>query len=470
MLATGGWLLFGANGPANLPSSTPADLQPTRQPDSTRTPGEPTEAARTTNSTSEAPATQPAPLSEIPADIAAQMDEIEVEVERLRGLDQREPITRTLLSAEQLRERMKLEFLKENDEQATADDLRVLSAFGLIEPNYDLFNFYLDLYTEQVAGYYDDEAKEMVVILGEEFDGPERSTYAHEFTHLLQDQQYGLSDGLGLTDENCEADSEYCAAVQALTEGDASLTEQYWLYTYGSEEDRQQIDDFYQSMQSPVFDSAPLFMQEDLGFAYIYGAEFVLQLFETGGYQEIDAAFANPPVSTEQILHPNNYPYDQPLEVFMPDFSAILGQELREIDRGVIGEWYTYLTLAKGRKQSIRLSDAQAKLASAGWGGDAYAVYLDESNNELFLAAQWVWDTQDDAHDFYDALEDYGRMRWGKPSPSSSSNTLIWADTTDGTVIVQGEGLGTAWVITPDGESANLLLQSLGEGEHAGVN
>jgi len=42
------------------------------------------------------------------------------------------------------------------------------------------------------------------------------------FTHVLQDQAYRLSEGLGLNDEACEADSEKCAATQALIEGDAT--------------------------------------------------------------------------------------------------------------------------------------------------------------------------------------------------------------------------------------------------------
>lgn len=465
-LATGGVLLFDNQGvDRQLPT-----LIPSASPTSQAAPTEETSVGKSTTPQETAEATPASPQDKLPVEIAAQMDEIQSQVEDLRGLTQVEPVIRTLLTADQLRERLVQDFLEENDEQELEDDLRVLSAFGLIDRDFNLYDFYIDLLSEQIAGYYDDENKEMVVIQGEEFDGPERLTYAHEFTHTLQDQHYGLRDGLGIDDDHCQADSEYCAAVQALLEGDATLTEQYWLYSYGSTEDIQQLDDFYQTMESPVYDSAPEFMKEDFAFSYLSGTDFVFALFEKGDFAAIDAAYAHPPRSTEQIMHPEKYPGDQPLEVFMPEFGAVLGRDLREIDRGVVGEWYTYLTLAKGRQESFRLADAQARKAADGWGGDAYAVYIDDSTGDIFLAVQWVWDTRNDASDFFSSLCDYGKFRWGGSADQLFDNTLFWDDTSDGAVIVQWEGLLTSWVIAPDSEAANLLLQSLGEGEHAGVN
>lgn len=479
-LSTGGLLLFGNRTWASLLSGLTPTAYPTRLLTATPLAGAALPTAtrkvaidlRTTtpepSSTSNAAPTE-TPVS-LPEDVAAQMDEIQTQVEKLRGLVQIDPVKRSVLTPEQLRQKIISEFAQENDQQSMKDDLRVLSAFGLIDPDYDLYNFYINLYSEQVAGYYDDKTKEMVVIQGEAFDGPERMTYAHEFTHILQDQYFGLQDGLKLNEGHCKVDSEYCAAVNALIEGDASLTEQYWLYTYGSDTDKQQIDDFYSSLQSPVYDAAPEFIKEDFGFSYTAGVEFVLNLFKKGGYTEIDNAYAEPPVSTEQIMHPAKYPFDTPVNVFMPDLAAGLGLNAREIDRGVIGEWYTYLLLGKGRSQSIRLSEAQARQAANGWGGDAYVVYQDNASGNVLLAARWVWDTSDDVVDFFASFKDYGKLRWGQPDVGSQSNTLVWSNTPDGTVIFQSGGLGTAWVIAPDGETAGLMLQSLSEGAHAGLN
>ena len=60
------------------------------------------------------------------------------------------------------------------------------------------------------------------------------------------------------------------------------------------------------------------------------------------------------PVSTEQILHPEKYPPYKPIPVELPDLSSTLGADWVEIERNVMGEWYTYLILAHGKDASFR--------------------------------------------------------------------------------------------------------------------
>ena len=72
-----------------------------------------------------------------------------------------------------------------------------MAAFGLINPDFDLQNLYIDLYSEQIAGFFDIEENEMVVVQGEGFGGVERFVYAHEYTHVLQDQNFDIENGLG---------------------------------------------------------------------------------------------------------------------------------------------------------------------------------------------------------------------------------------------------------------------------------
>ena len=58
------------------------------------------------------------------------------------------------------------------------------------------------------------------------------------------------------------------AALQshALIEGDASLTEYNWYFQYATEQDQSDIQTFYESFQSPVYDSSPEFMK--VGFSF----------------------------------------------------------------------------------------------------------------------------------------------------------------------------------------------------------
>lgn len=402
--------------------------------------------------------TVPATVS-LPPDIAAQMDEIEQQVIRIRGLQPRFSLRRELLTTSQLHQKVIDDFLKDYTPAEVEKDVTTLSLFGLLPRNFDLYTLLRDLYTEQIAGFYDDETKTMYVIQDEAFRGPQRSTYAHEYTHALQDQTFDFRGGLKMTDETCEQQSEYCAAVQSLIEGDASLTEQFWLLNAASPEDRQQIQEFYQNYQSPVFDTSPEFLQQDFLFPYRQGLDFVLALYQKGRWSAINAAFEKPPVSTEQILHPEKYPNDAPLEVNVPDLSPVLtGYEL--YDEGEIGEWYLYLILAYGEKQAWRLSESIAAQAAAGWGGDVYQVWRNPQNGKTLLLVNIRWDSENDAKEFYDAFQQYGVQRWGQPL-SSTANASRWQESTAGQSILIREKSRTLWILGSDAKAVTNALEAL---------
>jgi len=433
----------------------------------------PTPATLPVTPTPAAPLTLPTPITgvtatpgagtttDIPADVAAQMDQIQNEVSQLRGLKQPPSVQRALLTVDQLREQVKSNFFKDYKPDEVADDVRVLSSFGLLAPGYDLYDLYLNLYTEQIAGYYDLDSHEMFVVLDQGFQGPQRSTYAHEFTHVLQDYDHNVRQGLRYTEEYCKTDSEYCAAIQSLIEGDASITEQAWLYNYGTDQDRSEIDKYYQDVPLSVYDSAPPFLKEDFVFPYRQGVDFVLTLFENGGFTRVDQAYADPPTSTEQILHPDRYPDDKPVTVTLPDLSSTLGRDLRELDKGVMGEWYTYLILGHGVQSAFQLPDDQAKSASDGWGGDAYAVYWDETAGKPVVALYTVWDTADDAAQFATAFPQYATARWGNPDAGGTADQTSWSGSADGVSIFQHSGKVTVWVMAPSASDAGTVLQTV---------
>ncbi len=64
-----------------------------------------------------------------------------------------------------------------------------------------LRDLYIEMLTSQVAGLYDDTTKRMYVVTETGEIGPaEKITYAHEYTHALQDQAFDLSDDQGHRD------------------------------------------------------------------------------------------------------------------------------------------------------------------------------------------------------------------------------------------------------------------------------
>jgi len=388
------------------------------------------------------------PLSETPGaevdpDIAQQMDEIQMQVVLDRGLKPFETVNRLLYSPEQLREKIKKDFDEEySPEEAHADAL-VMAAFGLLEPDFDFYNFQIDLLSEQISGFYDPKTGEMVVVQGEDFGGVERLTYAHEYTHALQDQNFDLEDGVGINDENCDANSEGCAAVRALVEGDATLAQFNWFATHATSEDQSDLMASMNETDMPVFDTAPEFITMDLLFPYEYGYAFAQHLYNVGGWGTVDRAYRELPVSTEQIMHPERYPDDKPIPVALSDFSDLLGSGWEEIDRGIMGEWSTYLILSQGLDERARIDESSAALAVEGWGGDEYVVYYNADTENTVMILHTTWDTSKDADEFATTFSDYLTGRFG----TTGDNT--WQGS-DGYHTFYLEGDTTTWILAPD--------------------
>src|SRR3990172_9433251 len=465
-LVVGGyfWKFISGDIVTNLPIPTSMQQEtaiPTQSTPKTPNPtSPPTEfSSQSRNMTATPGITAPSPGSNLPADISNQMDKIQEQVIELRGLASTGPVTRSLLTQEGLREHVVTDFLKDYTQTESFEDALVLTTLGLLPPDFDLYGFYVEIYSEQIAGFYDDETNEMYVIQGEGFQGPERLTYSHEYTHALQDQNFGTQDGLGCNDDAWEQDSEGCAALQALIEGDATLLEITWLIKDATRQDRREIEQFYVNLDSPVFDSAPAFMREDFLFPYSYGQLFVEHLYKQGGWDSVDQAYHNQPVSTEQILHPDRYPADRPVPVDLPDLTPALGDGWREIDRGAMGEWYTYLILAEGLDPARRLKQLEAQTASEGWGGDAYVVYYNDQIKATALILQSIWDSAREADEFSQAFEKYASARFDTPTGTQAS-LKIW-DSPDSSNLFRKNGVETTWILAPDSSTAQAIYDTL---------
>jgi len=404
--------------------------------------------------------TEPPDAAALPPEVQAEMDLIQQQVAAIRQLQPKQAVDRALLSRQELQERILTDFLRDFTPAEAQNEQQVLRLLGLLPNGTDLYGLYQSLYSEQVAGYYNSEEEQMVVVEEGGFGGTERMTYAHEFVHALQDQIYDLENGLRLTVNDCKQAEERCTALQALLEGDATYLQQSWLFRHASEQDQNELQEALQDMASPVFDSAPAYLREDFTFPYLKGLEFVASLFDQGGWQAVNDAYADPPVSSEQILHPERYPEDRPVAVSLPAFEGLLGPGWKELDRNVLGEWYTYLVLAHGADEEARLPGGDARRAAAGWGGDAYAAYADVSGQSAVLVLRTAWDSLRDAEEFWQALQRYGIARWGAPT-HQDGDRLEWQNAPEGAVSLRRSGLETLWLTASDPQTAALVLGGL---------
>jgi len=237
----------------------------------------------------------------------------------------------------------------------------------------------------------------------------------------------------------------------ALIEGDASITEILWFETYATRKDYRDLIQDFDNSETTILDSAPVFLASDLYFPYEYGYAFAQYLYDEGGFKAVDDAYENLPLSTEQILHPERYPEDVPKEVTLPDLSEVLGGSWTLFDQNILGEWYTFLILNQGYEEAYRLDVDLATIAAEGWGGDAYAFYINEATDEVTFILDTHWDSMGDAVEFRDAFERFARLRWEITDEDILGQTAWLGENTVSTLLQEGER--TLWVI-----SANRVL------------
>jgi len=388
-----------------------------------------------------------APTQGLP-DSPPDLEEIQGQVSTVRGLYPTGPLDRELLAPEALGRRVEEDFLAEYTDEEAADDVRVLALFGLVEPGFDLRDFHLAFYEEQVAGYYDTEIERMYVV-GSQWGGAERLTYAHEYVHALQDQTYDLEGALGYNDEACQQDPERCAALSALIEGDATLAEEQWWQAYSTQQDYEDLLASIESYRGDVFNAAPAYIRQDFLFPYDQGLQFVRALFRQGGWAAVDAAYLDPPTTTEQILHPELYRKEATLPVEVPGMLEALGEGWHEIEAGVLGEWFTHLVLDE------EIPGWEAADAAAGWGGDAYRAYADDAGDRSALVLVTRWDSPRDAFEFVKAFHAYGGWRFGERRTEQTERRWTWHR---GAVLLERAYDQTLWIVAPD-EATQVALR-----------
>ena len=149
-----------------------------------------------------------------------------------------------------------------------------------------------------------------------------------------------------------------------------------------------------------ALNNAPAYLRETSLFPYQNGLALVQRLIADGGYDAINAAFADPPDSTEQVLHPNKYVQrEAPINVRIPaGFAGLVGPGWSEAVRDTLGELILRVWLTQHN-----ISAEGARRATEGWGGDRL-VLLRGANGSLAVAMKTTWDTADDALEFATTL------------------------------------------------------------------
>lgn len=363
-------------------------------------------------------------------------------------------ILRSVKSGAQSRTEIERMIIRNLDAETTPAEMHaaevLLRVFGLAPKDFAYRPFLIKLLTEQVAGYYDPKAQQFYLADWIELEG-QKPVMAHELTHALQDQHFNLKRF-----ENWpKGDSDAELAAHALIEGDATLA----MTLYMTKNPMVALA-FIRSLgaqeaASEQFKQAPRALRESLLFPYEEGSAWATQLYKRGGWEMVSQAFTKLPQSSEQILHPQKYfAYEAPQKVTLPDFKSALGPAWKRLDYDVNGEWGCFLILDEFLNDT-----SESKQASAGWGGDRFALYETGKPGQFFVAQLTAWDTPVDAQEFFNAYARRTAKRYPDAKELKSDDDRYEWQTSSGRVALELRGSRVAIVEgIPSSIDSNKLL------------
>ncbi|SDZ97134.1 hypothetical protein SAMN04488065_1488 [Haloplanus vescus] len=323
-------------------------------------------------------------------------------VERLRGLEFESRVPVDVVDRET--------YLARENVTATAWDEQVWEALLLVGENRSVEGVFESFYGASVQGSYLPSEDRIVVVSESETPTIDRETLAHELVHALQDQQFGFDRGNRTRDARL--------GYRGLIEGDAGYVED--LYA-------ERCEASWSCLPRP--ESGPGGSLDDNMGVYVAayqpysdGPAFVHHLRQRGGWEAVNDAYANPPTSSTQVIHPERYPDWSPASVRIQNRSS---GDWHRFDRSpagtTVGEASLFATVwANGGTDVFHLQRPTRPYraynythdVTAGWAGDRLVPYRNETGATGYVL-QIEWATEGDAAEFAIAYRDLLRTRRG---------------------------------------------------------
>jgi hypothetical protein len=310
--------------------------------------------------------------------IAALVDSLRPSVEQAAGLRFKKTPRSAMRSKEQVRAYLVTKLREELPPERVRGIESAYRLIGLLPDTLKLESLLIDLYTEQVAGYYDPDSTMLFGVTGVD-RSQLRLVLAHEMVHALQGQYLPLDSILKDVRSN-----DRLAAAQAVLEGQATLVSIRVLAPGADVTAQPEFWGEYRTLiaqqqsSMPIFARAPLIIRETLIFPYLDGAEF-MRWWATSPLRDTVPFGPRMPVSTEQVLHPDRYlANDRPVPLRFtggpkPMYEDMLGElEIRVLQAQLRGG-----------------NAVVAGTGPLGWGGDQYRVYDTPSGPALVWYIVW---------------------------------------------------------------------------------
>jgi hypothetical protein len=380
--------------------------------------------------------------------LCAEANGIAKDLTAISGLELRHPVPCDFISKEKINEFLK----KRVSEVAKPEEIRAeeltLKKFGLAPPDFDLAKNTVDLLTEQAAAFYDYDKKKLFITESTPSDTQE-PVLAHELSHALADQNFNLAKFI----RQGRKSDDGATARMAVMEGQATwLMSEYLARKMGqslknSPDMVAMMSNMSESAggQFPVFESAPLYERMTLVFPYTKGMLFQNAIFQKEGQAGFGEVFRKPPVSTQQILHPEKYFGEvKPSSPDLPDphlphgYKGLVGGSLGELEHGIL-------------LQQFLSKDRAAELAPH-WRGSNFELEENKKAQRVVLLYSSEWDSEDAARQYFSAYRVMLEKKWKKLTVATESADALTGTGDDGrfevtrkgTVVTSVEGLDPA--------------------------
>jgi hypothetical protein len=329
---------------------------------------------------------------------------IEAFVEKERGLKFKHRVKATILGRKAFVKR--LDKTNGKPKAKEVEKLQgLLTSLGLVSPGVDLAKAFKTANDQGTIGFYDFKTKKLYV-RGTSASPGVRAVLSHELTHALTDQWFGLRRPKLDKDNN-----ELGLGFTALVEGDAERIRTAYEKDVLTAAERQSVTKEENSGGVP---SVPKIVLELIRFPYAIGPTFVNAVLNQGGTAALNAAYRNPPTTSEQLILPAEYfEHHGRMPVPVP---AADGPRLTHGDLGFFG---FLLMLEHG------LPRADAQLGAYGWGGDQFVLWR-AGHRRWCMRDSVVMDTPVATSNFDAALQRWVATRNGKAVVEHTGTTTTF--------------------------------------------
>ncbi|HVB85273.1 MAG TPA: hypothetical protein VNK23_01230 [Candidatus Dormibacteraeota bacterium] len=381
-------------------------------------------------------ATATPPVTETNQQFLGAADQVLAQMSLIVDLPVKRPLKKSLRSRAQIRAYLLKEQKHGESKSQDYADEKSLEAFGLIPKGFALDSFMIDLLTEQVAGMYDPKAKEFYIADWIPI-GDQRGVMAHEMTHALEDQSFHVERWMNAARSNDDAEM----ARDSVSEGSAmvAMIDYSLRDTHVSVRDLPDLAELvgsgaFMSMgQDPLLSKAPPYIRDSLVFPYLEGTTFTQEFLKAHtGWVDLHLLFENPPVSTQQIMHPALYLKGvKPADVGLPKWKRVVPKNWKLLEQNVMGEF----GLQELLKQFI--GEKRAEAISPAWSGDRYAVFEVKQTGETPIVYRLKLDNSLDAAKLFGEFSDALEKKYAARTQTESQPNFLEFQTASGGVFLR---------------------------------